>query len=395
MTIASSLNKHIYTGNGATTQWPFTFKIFTQDGSDIKAYLTDLTTNAVTLITNNITVDVANSNVVYPSGVGSPISSNFKITIVREEPITQDTVLENQGAFFAKTIENSLDKLTAISQQLAEKIERSVQLPIDNAGGGETLLTDILQSVASAATAQTAAETAQALAETAQANAEGFADDAEGYANAAAASAASADWHNGGTITGNLAVTGTITGNVTGNVSGNATTATKLQTARKINGVNFDGSDDISIMPIAILNETQPSGTNGGTFTQGAWRTRIINTKVIDNIGITLNSNMFPLGVGDYEIIASAPAYTCNSHKIRLQNVTDNTTVALGTSAYSGSYAVTRSFLRCIVSIVSGIKNFQLEHYCTFTSASNGFGFALNVAGVNEIYSEIFIRKVG
>lgn len=45
---------------------------------------------------------------------------------------------------------------------------------------------------------------------------------------------------------GNFAA-GTITANLTGNVSGNATTATRLQTARSINGVAFDGTANITI----------------------------------------------------------------------------------------------------------------------------------------------------
>ena len=48
-----------------------------------------------------------------------------------------------------------------------------------------------------------------------------------------------------GNVTGNL--TGNVTGNLTGNVTGNAATATKLITARNINGVSFDGSSDIVI----------------------------------------------------------------------------------------------------------------------------------------------------
>jgi hypothetical protein len=44
-----------------------------------------------------------------------------------------------------------------------------------------------------------------------------------------------------GTITANF------TGNVTGNVSGNATTATRLQTPRTINGVAFDGTQNIVV----------------------------------------------------------------------------------------------------------------------------------------------------
>lgn len=40
---------------------------------------------------------------------------------------------------------------------------------------------------------------------------------------------------------------GPLTGNVTGNVSGNASTATKLATARNINGVAFDGTANIQV----------------------------------------------------------------------------------------------------------------------------------------------------
>jgi hypothetical protein len=46
-------------------------------------------------------------------------------------------------------------------------------------------------------------------------------------------------------ISSNL--TGSVTGNVTGSLYGNADTATKLQTARPINGVNFDGTQGITI----------------------------------------------------------------------------------------------------------------------------------------------------
>lgn len=47
----------------------------------------------------------------------------------------------------------------------------------------------------------------------------------------------------GGTITGDL----TVVGGISGELSGNAATATKLKTARNINGVKFDGTGDISL----------------------------------------------------------------------------------------------------------------------------------------------------
>ena len=59
----------------------------------------------------------------------------------------------------------------------------------------------------------------------------------------------------GGTVAGNVSVTGTLgvtgvltaTGGVVGAVTGNASTATALQTARAINGVNFDGTAAITV----------------------------------------------------------------------------------------------------------------------------------------------------
>ena len=59
----------------------------------------------------------------------------------------------------------------------------------------------------------------------------------------------------GGTITGQL----TVNNGITGNLTGNSTTATRLQTARKINGVDFDGTRDINV------------GVNTSTTTLGGY----------------------------------------------------------------------------------------------------------------------------
>ena len=68
-----------------------------------------------------------------------------------------------------------------------------------------------------------------------------------------------------GNLTGN--VTGNLTGDVTGNVTGNASTATKLQTARKINGVSFDGSSDITLSPLSLPINGNTIAVNVGNQT--------------------------------------------------------------------------------------------------------------------------------
>jgi hypothetical protein len=59
----------------------------------------------------------------------------------------------------------------------------------------------------------------------------------------------------------------TVTNAIAGSVTGNAATSTKLATARKINGVNFDGTADITIASIGVkitnysLAPLKPSGS--------------------------------------------------------------------------------------------------------------------------------------
>lgn len=63
---------------------------------------------------------------------------------------------------------------------------------------------------------------------------------------------------------------GTITANLTGSVSGNATTATRLQTARNINGVAFDGTVDITVPGVDNTRVLKSGDTMTGFLTLNA-----------------------------------------------------------------------------------------------------------------------------
>ncbi|HGU6999785.1 TPA: tail fiber domain-containing protein [Escherichia coli] len=67
----------------------------------------------------------------------------------------------------------------------------------------------------------------------------------------------------GGTISGPLAVTG----GITGTLNGNASTATKLQTARTIGGVAFDGSANINLPGVNTAGNQSTTG-NAATATK-------------------------------------------------------------------------------------------------------------------------------
>ena len=73
----------------------------------------------------------------------------------------------------------------------------------------------------------------------------------DGSANITVSDATAVKLTGNQTIGGTKTFTSNIVGNITGNLSGNATSATnatKLATPRQINGVNFDGSGNITVV---------------------------------------------------------------------------------------------------------------------------------------------------
>lgn len=106
------------------------------------------------------------------------------------------------------------------------------------------------------------------------------------------------------TITGTLAVEGGITGNVTGNLTGNASgssssctgnagTATKLATARTINGTNFDGSQNITTSKWGTSRNIALSGAvSGNANVDGSGNVTITTTQ--SNIAVVTTSITTP-----------------------------------------------------------------------------------------------------
>ncbi|WP_418886599.1 hypothetical protein [Escherichia coli] len=76
-----------------------------------------------------------------------------------------------------------------------------------------------------------------------------------------------------------------VTGGVNGSLNGNASTATKLQTARKISGVSFDGSSDITL-----------KASHVGAFALGQTGSRVANDKAV---GWNWNSGVYDADISD------------------------------------------------------------------------------------------------
>ena len=160
--------------------------------------------------------------------------------------------------------------------------------------------------------------------------------------------------------------------------------------ASQLNGVVDNFAD------IAIFNETQASGTNGGASIAATWTKRALNTTNINNIaGASIASSVITLPAGTYLVNASGPFYKANSARIRLQNTTDATTTILGTSEWfaSTTEAAGRSFLVGQFTITAN-KNFELQYYVQTAKATDGLGVCSAVASTSEVYSVIEITRV-
>ncbi len=144
----------------------------------------------------------------------------------------------------------------------------------------------------------------------------------------------------------------------------------------------------------AVICDQKSLGTDGGTFTAGDWRTRDLNTELIDADGIvSISSNQFTLQAGTYFVEASAPAYKADRHMIKLYQTSGTpANVVTGTSEYaSSSYQVqTRSFLFTRFTI-SGATTYEIQHYAATTQSQYGFGIGTDLS--TEIYTLVKIFK--
>jgi len=146
MTISSETRKAgPFSGNGSTTAFPFTFKVFA--ASDLLVVRTDPTGAETTLVlTTDYTVALnADQNaspggtITYPAS-GSPLPTGYKLTATSAVANLQPVDLTNNGGFYPAVINTALDRLTILCQQIAERVSRSVKLAISAPVGVDTQL---------------------------------------------------------------------------------------------------------------------------------------------------------------------------------------------------------------------------------------------------------------
>lgn len=128
MTVSTVVDHNDYTGNGVTTSFPYTFRIFKK--TDLTVSVIDLSENISTLV---LDTDYTVTNAGGSNGgnvvLTAPLETGWRISVARELEATQETDLRNQGKFFAEVHEDAFDKLTMLIQQVGSMFSLALRKP--------------------------------------------------------------------------------------------------------------------------------------------------------------------------------------------------------------------------------------------------------------------------
>ena len=180
----------------------------------------------------------------------------------------------------------------------------------------------------------------------------------------------------GGTVSGPLSVTG----GITGTLNGNASTATKLQTARSIGGVGFDGSANINLPGVNTTGNQNTTG-NAATATKLQTARKISGVPFDGSTDITLTAAH----------VAAFARRATGSYADADGGVPWN--------AESGAYNVTRTgYSYILANFYTGVgscRTLQIKaHYKNgglfYRSSRDGYGFE---SGWEQVYTTGFMPQ--
>ena len=132
MTVSSTNTRNSYSGNGSTTVFAYTFKIF--DDDDITVIIRTDSTGAETTKTKTTHYSVSGVGVASGGNItfGSAPASGETVVLLRTTARTQTTDYTPNDPFPAATHEDALDKLTFMVQELEETVGRSLKVSKTN-----------------------------------------------------------------------------------------------------------------------------------------------------------------------------------------------------------------------------------------------------------------------
>jgi hypothetical protein len=124
-----------YSGNGSTTAFAFAFKVF--NTSQVVVTRTVSGVETVLTLTTHYTVALNSNQNTNPGGTVTMLSApavGQSITITSNVANLQPTAIANLGGFYPEVINDSLDRATIQIQQLDERVDRALVVPVSTSG---------------------------------------------------------------------------------------------------------------------------------------------------------------------------------------------------------------------------------------------------------------------
>ncbi len=137
MTVSSNSRKAgPFAGNGVTTSFPFTFKVFTKDDLQVTRTVVATGVQDVLVLDSDysVTLNVDQDNnpggsIEYPVA-GAVLTATHTLSMLSDLPYTQETDISNAGSFLPQVIEDVFDRIVMLVQQVLEVTSRAIRFPV-------------------------------------------------------------------------------------------------------------------------------------------------------------------------------------------------------------------------------------------------------------------------
>ena len=156
----------------------------------------------------------------------------------------------------------------------------------------------------------------------------------------------------GAVTTANMTIDGTIY--AVGGFNGNATSATKLQTARKIGNASFDGTADISLSSIG-------AASSGHTHNYASTLSLNGTDFAVTSNKITVSREQLLTAIG--EVTKTANGYMSAADKAKLDNINVSDIGTVGANSIKGSGYINVSILKGVATISHGTSGVTAGTY--------------------------------
>lgn len=144
MTVESTSNKDVYTGNGSATSFDYNNKIYAKSDLEVTHVDNAPDPSVSTLLVEGVDYSINGDwdsgevcTITYPLS-GSALPSTEQLVLRGIVPETQNTNIKNQGGFNAETHERVFDRTMRVIQNLLEQAGRTIKLPIQFSADVET-----------------------------------------------------------------------------------------------------------------------------------------------------------------------------------------------------------------------------------------------------------------